>query len=260
VLGGCGAGMICETRSEYLPPSAPAARCIPSCTTPDGGCGSGLVCDAATGYCVPCTDDGQCNADAGQPTCVLTPSPNPFGGGICGCLPSTCQFGEVCDRSAGQGTCHAPCVYTADGYDSCLDNASRAPALCNSETGLCQQCFEAADCVGQTWSVPGGASYPLAFCSDAGACIACNTYGDCPAGFPGCSGGVCGACASTADCAPGFACSPWATCLATCTAGQCAPDGGSPLCSSGLCVQCITAADCTVGGQICLNGLCQFQS
>jgi hypothetical protein len=257
VLGGCGAGMVCETRRDFLPPGAPATRCLPSCVTFDDGCGPFLACDVGTGYCVPCTDDSQCDADAGKPTCVLASGSNPFGGGSCGCIPSACESGQVCDLSVGRGTCHPPCVYTADGFDSCLD-AHRTPALCNSETGLCQQCFEAADCVGQSWFGPGGASYPFPFCSDAGRCSACNTYRDCPAGLPGCSDGVCGACASTADCAAGFGCGPWGACLTQCAGDQCAPDGGSPVCSSGLCVQCITAADCPNEGQLCLNGLCLF--
>jgi len=259
VLGGCGAGLVCQPLPYFLFSGVQATRCIPSCATLDGGggCGSSLVCDVGTGYCVPCTEDSQCNADAGKPTCVLTSGSSPFGGGVCGCTPSACQSGQVCDLSVDPGTCHPPCVYSADGFDSCLDDAQRSSALCNSETGLCQQCFEAADCVGQ--SSPGG--IPLAFCSDAGRCIACNTYRDCPADLPGCSDGVCGACASVFDCVPGFGCGPWGTCLVECTDGQfCAPDGGSPVCSSGLCFQCITAADCPIGGQLCMNGLCQFGS
>lgn len=264
--GSCGAGSVCENRFDVLALVTPSPAfgvnlCISNCSSGTPDCAKdasgNTTCNPATGYCVGCLDNVGCNVDAGTPGCILVPADAGLfpqtGGGFCGCNSSAeCDDGLTCQSpGAPFSSCVAACIYSSGGYDSCLaGSAGFSPAsLCNTETGLCQECFSNRDCTGEYTTV-GSMNVLQPFCSDAGSCYSCQSTADCPPATP--------RCVPTSD---GFTTAN--QCVPSCTVdgGECATAANTPFCNAlgGYCVQCQTATDCAAStGGSCVNGFCAF--
>jgi Cys-rich repeat protein len=235
------------------------------------------------------------------------------GGGACGCDdPSECNGGYTCvppglltawhptptpplsfSPTLLTGTCAPACTYQ-NGIDSCnqaLFATSPGPyqywdyfgylppqalPLCNTFTGLCQECLDDYDCTSRYAHQP--------FCSDAGTCVSCFSNDDCAGGIPGttCQTPWCSIwCTDSSTCPAdgGFACIQIPTvgnfaCSIPCVMGDDAGMGtvsdagnpcpaAAPLCISnsystdptvGVCAQCLGVTDtttCQAQGLIC---------
>jgi hypothetical protein len=137
---------------------------------------------------------------------------------------------------------------------------SRLQLLCNTFTGLCQQCLDDYDCIG-----PCGRPT----CNN-GMCINCYGDSDCDAGGY-CIDGICGQCRTGDDCVsfPNYACNTTypslpdaygSQCIRACTDNSQCPTGGgrqclpSPYGGDECVVPCVMADD--AGGVSDAGNLC----
>ncbi len=220
--------------------------CGNDCTSDPLGCA--LCIDGGTGYTCGCYQNSDCASQAATPDCLpLDPDAglNADAGrfGTCGCTPTGCGPGKVCEDRYGVLSALTANPPTSQCVSSCVGGGLPCPRtlsepVCNAATGYCVTCTSNADCSAD-------AGVPVCLPVDAG------PYGE---GQCGCTPTACSdnrLCdPSSLSCQP--ACSYLASGYDSCLYGA-YPQ--SQLCNSetGTCQQCFIAADCA--GQTGLSPL-----
>lgn len=204
-----------------------------------------------------------------------------------------CENDADCDASLPRcqdGHCVADEPAAAcESSEQCDD----ATAYCDTGSGVCRGCLEAAHCdAGQICVLPIGSCADPCSIGDCpttnpvcdlttGLCTGCTSDAECPEALPVCdeSNGRCVECASSEDCdgeepfcdagrcveclepghcqEQGEGCSPMGQCAVPCEDSSSCSLFDDPICdASGYCVECLSAVDCE-DDETCVRNECE---
>ena len=225
---------------------------------------------------------GRCNHDTDCQTglrCNLDPTPQGNGR----CVPIAVGDGGDARSDADAGT-EKPSDGASEKPDAlspCTATCSGTTPICDSTSKVCRTCSGSTECAAINSAAP--------ICAASGACVECETGGQCGTpGKPICEGtpGMCRACASGTECMTRNLSTPVCAASGVCVecgmssqcdaaakpicdatsnacracggGGECAArDAKLPACAtSGKCVECLASADCKVTGKpVCDPGM-----